>query len=177
VSRAAARPRWALGACHSGLPAPERARKLPLNMPTFRPRLFVACALALLFLAPLGLLATPSLDLTIGSPVDDAVGADWTLPDGTLLHLRILDNRLHLLFLDEERNIVEPTHGRLILRGEMTSNKTRELFFPMRGGEGPFLTHPRLLYPPVDYWLRVVIPNAETEEEGAVVLPRQRFRQ
>lgn len=124
-----------------------------------------------------GLMASPSVDLSLGAPIDDATGTDWTLPDGGLINLRIVDQRFHLLFLDEDRNLIEPAYERIILRGEETKNKTNEIFLPLRRGDGPFLTHPRLQYLPVDYWLRLVIPSEETEEDEAVVLPRERFRQ
>jgi hypothetical protein len=120
---------------------------------------------------------SPELDLSLGAEMDNAHGLDWVLPDGGTVHLRIIDRQFHLFFLDEERKIVEPLVPSVILRGEEARNKTNEVVRLLRRGRGPFLVHPRHHFPPHDYWLRLVIPDASGEEGANETLPRKRFRQ
>ena len=117
------------------------------------------------------------LDLSLGSTIDNSVGMDWTLADGQLVHLRLVNHQFCFFFLDAERKIVEPVYSRVILRGEETRNKTNELLYTLSRGSGPYLTHPRMHYPPYDYWLMIIIPSDLVEGDDAIVLSRGRFRQ
>lgn len=117
------------------------------------------------------------LDLSLGATLDDSVGMDWTLPDGVIVHLRLVDHQFHLFFLNEDREIIEPVYPTAIIRGEETRNKTNELHYALRRGPGPFLTYPLLRYPPYDYWLRIIFPAEVVEGDESIVLSRGRFRQ
>ena len=116
--------------------------------------------------------ASTEFSAELGAIVDDASGMDWTLPGGETLHLRILDDRFQAFFLNEAREIIEPTLEKVILRGEETRNKTNEFNLPLRRA-GLSLSHPRRFYPPYDYWVIGLVPH---EGKDSTVLPRQRFR-
>ncbi|MFP4283015.1 MAG: hypothetical protein ACLFR7_01460 [Opitutales bacterium] len=136
----------------------------------------MCCRLFLAFLLTVALLrAAEPLEIALGTAVSEEVGLDWTLRDGQRVHLRVVDQQFHLLFLDAERNIMKPAFERAIVRGEETRNKTNELNLLLTPGADPSLTHVRRIYPPHDYWLRLLVPVEGTDDYEA--LPRQRLRQ
>ncbi len=132
-------------------------------------------SLFVLLLLPMTALSSTA-DFTLGTTVEESPGLDWTLPEGSLLHLRVIDLQFVAVFLDEERKIIEPTHDTVILQGEETHNRTNRVHRVLRRGDGPFLQNPRRHSAPHDFWLRIVIP-AEKDGNDVTVLPRQRFTQ
>ena len=132
----------------------------------------------LCFLFVLGVVADLSAEpvvLEIGAEVSETGGEDWTLPDGQLVQLRIIEKQFHLLFLDEDRLLIEPAVKKVILRGEEARNQTNNINIVLKPGSDNTLTHVRKVYPPYDYWLMLLIPDPEKSGEWTS-LQRRRFQ-
>ncbi len=65
--------------------------------------------------------------LALGAEVVEGVGQDWSLPDGQVVNLQIVDQNFHLLFLDPDRLIIAPTIEKVIVRGEGVLRKSNKL--------------------------------------------------
>lgn len=110
----------------------------------------------------------------VGEELDE-LGHDFQTPRG-LLNLRIVENRFRAYFVDEERLIVEPPYLRIVLfTEEMRRVDRRERLVLTPTGDGSHATHPRVIPPPHDFWVRMVLVESEDEEEHDTV-PRTLFR-
>lgn len=128
----------------------------------------------LVFLLVAGALGAAEEKPALGVKVGEGVGHDWVLPNGQLVNLQIIANQFHLLFLDADRWVIEPTVEKVIVRGEEARNKTNELNLVLRKGSGASLMHVRTFFAPFDYWLRLLVPSEEAADEW-VSLTRVRF--
>lgn len=141
------------------------AMRFPLIVPIF------GCFLAFASLAT----AEEGPTWALGIEVPEEVGKDYELASGARFHLEVVDNQFYAVFIDENRFAVEPEAREIILRGEEARNTTNDFNLVLsKQGATPFLTHPRHVYPPYDFWITVVVPHDEAETE---VLPRERFLQ
>lgn len=110
----------------------------------------------------------------VGEELDES-GQDFQTPEGTL-NLRIVDNRFRAYFVDGERLVVEPPYLRIVLfTEEMRRVDRRERLVLTPAGDGSHATHPRIIPPPHDFWVRMVLVESEDEEEHETV-PRTLFR-
>ncbi len=106
----------------------------------------------------------------------DGFGHDFQTPDGTM-NLRVVDNRFHAYFVDEERLLVEPPYLRVVLfTEEMRRVDRRDRLVLEPGPGGVYMTNPRIIPPPHDFWLRMVLVKSEDQEEHDSVA-RTLFRQ
>lgn len=116
----------------------------------------------------------------VGQVVPEAPGRDFTLSDGSRFYLEIVENRFRAMFFDPEVNgegmarvAIEPPHAALILRGEETRNRTKNMRSYLKAS-GDYLQGLEPFYPPYDYWLLGVVPQGDGD---GLLAPRGRFLQ
>ncbi len=125
-------------------------------------------ALPILFLAS-------ALGAQVTTEALDSQGLNIQLPE-VGLNLRVVDQNFRIYFLDEERIPLDPQpYTRAVLFTEQARGPKREdRLFLSPSSDGPFLVSPRIIAPPFDYWIRIVLTGDDVEEE---VIARTRFQQ
>ena len=125
-------------------------------------------ALPALFLAPI-------LGAQITAEALDSQGLNLQLSE-VGLNLRIVDQNFRIYFFDEDRlPLNPPPYAHAVLFTEEVSRPKREdRIFLSPSADGPFLVSPRIIAPPYDFWVRIVLSD---EEDENTTLPRTRFQQ
>ena len=96
---------------------------------------------------------------------------------GNKVNLRIVEKKFRLYFVDNENKILPPEYDSALVHAENVIRKEREGRFILRlSSDGQYLTSPRVVLPPIDYWIRVTLRNA-ADVARKEALPRARLRQ
>ena len=134
----------------------------------------IFCRLSWIFL---GLIPPVSGLFAVGLGEElDGFGQDFQSPEGTM-NLRVVDNRFRAYFIDEERLIVEPPYIRVVLfTEEMRRVDRRDRLVLEPASDSVYLTNPRIIPPPHDFWVRMVLVQSEDDEAHDTVA-RTLFRQ
>ncbi len=96
---------------------------------------------------------------------------------GNRVNLRIVEKKFRLYFVDTQNKVVPPEYNSALVHAANVIRKEREGRFALRlSSDGQYLTSPRVVLPPIDYWIRITLRNAAdpTRKEA---LPRARLRQ
>lgn len=97
----------------------------------------------------------------IGKPLPDEKGATFPYEEGTI-NLRVMDNNFRVYFLDEEKNLQEPTWPSASIRWFNTKAKPDQANFGgLKKGPGPFLFCERNIVLPIYYWVHLSFVNAD----------------
>lgn len=110
--------------------------------------------------------AAPLCAQTLGEPLQ-ADPAEARMPlqsqvlkPGQQMLLALKDNTFSLYFLDDEGNLMQPPVDSVTVRGFYLNQRDREIFLAMSPSQSrAYLHSPRVVVPPHDLRLQVVIPR------------------
>lgn len=112
--------------------------------------------------------------LAIGDELPEQ-GVYWKVAEG-MLNLRVEDKNFYLYLVDKDNKILKIDAEIAIVRYEGVKKKNQDDTIKLEVSEdGLYLTSPRFVKPPHDYWVRVTLdPTDETKKK---VLQRVRLNQ
>lgn len=137
----------------------RKPKHTPIAMKTLTSTL--RALLPLLFIFVFAMKASGQEGFEIGKPLPNEIGATFPYEDG-FVNLRVVDNNFRVYFLDEEKNLIEPTWPTASIRWFNTKFKPEQANFAgLRKGSGPFLYSDRNIVLPIYYWINLSFVNAD----------------
>lgn len=114
---------------------------------------------------------------TVGTKLEPEAGLYVDLDNSQKMNLRLVENQVRIYFTDAEGLLIQPPFKRAVVNLQEMRDKDNKYHLMLEKEPGqPWLTHPRLLYPPYHYRARIVLYRDETQE-NLVTLPMQIFEQ
>lgn len=102
---------------------------------------------------------------TVGKPLPEDAGAyrqvlsASSLPSGVRPILSLKDNCFSLYFVDAENKVIAPPVHPVVVRGFYLNMRNRNFHIALEpASDGPYLTSPRVVVPPHNLRLQLVLP-------------------